>query len=588
MAWWLFQNLVVTAGLAVLVTVICRTLRPGPVVRHAMWVLVLLKFVMPPIVAWPWAVPDPFGVATVNARQAASSASDYASLPDSPLFAQSGNDRIVEASSTSSPIVVREAFSESRELTVSQVMSAVWPWALGLWALGSAILLVFEGIRISRLVRAIKRAVPTEPAIVERAAALAARFGLRPLPILTIREIHSPMIWCVGRPRLLWPASLGDETSDACVDGLLVHELAHVKRRDHFVGWIELAASIVWWWNPCFWYVRSALREQAELACDAWVISALPNGRRAYAESLLALSGAAVRAMSAEPRVAVIGIRASNRRVLERRLVMIMKGRAPLRLSMVGLFSVALMAGASIPVWATASQQTTTPPQTAPVPVVLTTTTPAPHPQAPTTVHPTVAVPVAPRPVVSGQHVEPTIHVAPRPLTGQHGVVIQHTPTAVVPVAPAMVPPTTMSGQHMLTPVTSAPQPMTFVHQEQTPRVATRMPPVPAGQTRPTTPAPQSRTVTIAPPSGFPSRLLVSSSANLPAEGQELSKKYDADRAAIQKEIDDKLEARRQAYIKQLTDLQEQYTKAGKLDEALAIRDYIRAGAGTNHFVIRK
>ena len=59
MAWWIFQSLVTTAALAALVAVVCRFGRIGPVARHALWVLVLVKFVMPPLVVWPWAAPDP-------------------------------------------------------------------------------------------------------------------------------------------------------------------------------------------------------------------------------------------------------------------------------------------------------------------------------------------------------------------------------------------------------------------------------------------------------------------------------------------------------------------------------------------------
>jgi len=64
----------------------------------------------------------------------------------------------------------------------------------------------------------------------------------------------------------------------------------------------------------------------------------------------------------------------------------------------------------------------------------------------------------------------------------------------------------------------------------------------------------------------------------LPAEGQQLLTSYNADVDAIYKEIEGKIEARRQAAIKALEALQEQFTKAGKLDEAVAIRDYLRAG----------
>ena len=235
-------------------------------------------------------------------------------------------------------------------------------WLIWVWAAGGVGLVVFEGVRLARLARRVKSAVPADLTIAARVADLSARLGLRPVPVLTMPFATSPMVWCLGRPRLLWPASLTADSTDACVDGVLVHELAHVKRRDHFVGWIELAAAVVWWWNPLFWFVRSALREQAELACDAWVISALPDGRRAYAESLLALSGATLHGTPSSSMVAVIGIRPGSRRALERRLVMIMKGRAPLRLPLAGLLALVLTAAVALPAFATDSSQQTPPP----------------------------------------------------------------------------------------------------------------------------------------------------------------------------------------------------------------------------------
>ena len=61
-------------------------------------------------------------------------------------------------------------------------------------------------------------------------------------------------------------------------------------------------------------------------------------------------------------------------------------------------------------------------------------------------------------------------------------------------------------------------------------------------------------------------------------EGQKLVTDYSGEIEAIQKEMQAKLEARREAVIQSLQALQDQYTKAGKLDEALAIRDYLKAG----------
>jgi hypothetical protein len=296
----------------------------------------------------------------------------------------------------------------------------------------------------------------------------------------------SPAMWCLGRPRLLWPVAFPADATGACIDGVIVHELAHVKRRDHLVAWIELAAAIVWWWNPLFWWVRAARREQAELSCDAWVISTLPDGRRAYAESLLALSGAAA-ALAPAPPVGVMGIRAGSRRALERRLIMIMKGRAALRLPLAGVLSLTIAAAATLPAWASASHQQPPPP-------------PPPPPAAP--------------------------------------ILVTQDPPPPLPPPPAPV-------QRL------------------------QKPPAPAKRMVPPPPPPrllsQRMKVTISP-------------SDLPSDGLQLVEAFDTDRQAILTETERRLAERREAVIKALTDLQEQYTKAGKLDEAVAIRDYLRAG----------
>ena len=490
MAWWFFQNAVVTAILACGVLVICRFVRIGPVARHALWVLVLVKFVTPPIVEWPWAAPDPLGLAPVEV--ASQQESD---VVPAPLMVP-----VETGSLPSSEITSRRAESGNG----LQVSSSLVVWA---WALGAVGLLVLEGIRVALLARRARHGRAADPAIVARVRELSASLDLKPIPVVLVTGHASPMVWCFGRTRLLWPEDLDAEAIDACIDGLIVHELAHVKRRDHLVGWIELAAGVVWWWNPLFWFVRAALREQAELSCDAWVISTLPNGRRAYAESLLALSGAALRG-ARSPGMAVLGIRASSRRVLERRLVMIMKGRVPLRLPVAGVFTIALIAAATLPAWATGQQ-------TAPLPL---------PPSA------SQAVPVLPP-----------------------------------PAAQTVIAPTTETRRSV--PV--------LVEAQQRPLQAPKVRPIEAK----VLPVQQGKVVT--PKGPVPVRWNVThifNTANLPAEAQQLMQTYDADVIAIHKEIEQKVEARRQAAIKSLEALQDQLTKAGKLDEAVAVRDYLRAG----------
>ena len=65
---------------------------------------------------------------------------------------------------------------------------------------------------------------------------------------------------------------------------------------------------------------------------------------------------------------------------------------------------------------------------------------------------------------------------------------------------------------------------------------------------------------------------------NLPAEGTALVDGFAADREAIEREVAERIEARRLELVASLERLQDEYTKAGKLDEAVAVRDFLRAG----------
>jgi beta-lactamase regulating signal transducer with metallopeptidase domain len=531
MVWWIFQSLVTTAALAAMVAVICRFGRIGPVARHALWVVVLVKFLAPPIVVWPWAAPDPLGLArqaedtdVIVAGVTEVSIREAAELPAAPLPEVPANPASVWPS--------RESQRES-SLPLSTLFIA-------LWIAGSICLLTIEGIRLLRQARRVSNARPADPAIERRVAALASQLGVVPVPVLMMPGATSPVVWCLGRPRLLWPADLGEQ-SDACIDGLIVHELAHIARRDHLVGWIELLAGVAWWWNPLFWSVRRALREQAELACDAWVISTLPNGRRAYAESLLALSS--LGPAPAASIAAVVGVRASSRRVLERRLVMIMKGRAPLRLPWAGLVALVVVASATLPAWASGS---------------VTENGQQPAPAAPPAVAAGQATPVPPAAQQPAQ--APVVVPAPAQAKPQPA----QPSKAVVQVKPTVAPTphgTPAPAVHGAVPV-DVHQQVTHVLQEK---------PQPA------------RHVTVAPtPSRRATFTFFPATTELTPEGQKLVEKFDTQREAIQKELDARIEAERQSIIKELQALQDQYAKAGKLDEAVAIRDYLKAGGPAN------
>jgi tetratricopeptide (TPR) repeat protein len=136
--------------------------------------------------------------------------------------------------------------------------------------------------------------------------------------------VASPSIWCLGRPRLLWPAFAPAADAPRARQALIAHELAHLARRDHWVSWLEIPAAALAWWNPLFWWIRGRIRHFAELSCDAWAVWTYPADRRPFAEALIELQA---RTRAAPVALQGLGATDSECKDFERRLDMIMKKR---------------------------------------------------------------------------------------------------------------------------------------------------------------------------------------------------------------------------------------------------------------------
>ncbi|MEM7475008.1 MAG: M56 family metallopeptidase [Planctomycetota bacterium] len=109
----------------------------------------------------------------------------------------------------------------------------------------------------------------------------------RQIAMRTSSRIASPVVQGVLRPVVLLPHGLMESISASQLSSILIHEFAHVQRRDNLVLCLQ-AWVLIWFW-PLPW-VRYLIRELAsarEEICDNYV---LKNVRPThYVESLLAV-----------------------------------------------------------------------------------------------------------------------------------------------------------------------------------------------------------------------------------------------------------------------------------------------------------
>ncbi len=168
--------------------------------------------------------------------------------------------------------------------SVSLLLLAVIVWAAGAilwWGLSIG--------RIVRLQRCLRFAQEAPVEIQHTTAVLAQQLGLRRVPrVWLVLGRVSPMLWAFcGPARIIVPSELFDELDEPARETLLLHELAHYRRGDHWVRWLELVSLGLYWWHPIVWLLRREIRLTEELACDACVVSQRPADKRAYAEMLV-------------------------------------------------------------------------------------------------------------------------------------------------------------------------------------------------------------------------------------------------------------------------------------------------------------
>jgi len=279
--------------LALAVMLVTRIVR-RPAVAHLLWTVVLLRLLMPPLLELPL-------LPTADPLRGAAVVEGVFALP------VGGAAAAVEGRVAGAPVK-----------------------SLGLlaWALGAALVAAVAAVRTTRLSRLVAASSSPSPALERRMSDLAERMGLaRPPRTRVVDAPVSPMLWAPFRaPTLVLPKALLDRLEGREHDTLIAHELAHLRRRDHLVRYLELVATVAFWWHPLVWWASRQLRAAEEQCCDALVATSLPGHVRAYADCLVkTLRYVSLTGLRPQPVASGLG----EMKHLKGRITMIMSRRVP-------------------------------------------------------------------------------------------------------------------------------------------------------------------------------------------------------------------------------------------------------------------
>lgn len=359
------SNALVAMAFAVCVAIVARRLK-YPAWAHALWVLVLLKLVTPPLFGLPYWPLSHDVEATVTA--AADTVVEASSEFDSPIvateppvdntnlqpaFTAVANEPLGPVSRAEKPIAEQP---NPQSPTGFSQLNASWTWivtygasyAALIWLAGSVMRLLYvaRGLLLFRRWLGIARPAPER--VVTLLRPVAERLGLSRQPqVFVLPRVVTPMVWALGsRAKLLLPEQLLRYVDDDELSTLLAHELAHIRRGDLWVRVLELTTSVLFWWHPVVWWARRRIREAEEEACDAWVVWALSAHTESYAQAMLKTVDFLC---NDRTRLAPFAAGIGEGPMLKRRLRNIIEANTPRTLSQRGRLSVVLLATMLLP-----------------------------------------------------------------------------------------------------------------------------------------------------------------------------------------------------------------------------------------------
>lgn len=98
--------------------------------------------------------------------------------------------------------------------------------------------------------------------------------------LVETKYFSTPSLAGFYHPMILLPERIVSKFEDDKLELMLLHELAHLKRRDNLMNWVILIYQVLYWFNPVVWIGFYKMKNDMEIACDALVLEQLTKERQ--------------------------------------------------------------------------------------------------------------------------------------------------------------------------------------------------------------------------------------------------------------------------------------------------------------------
>lgn len=294
--------------LILLVWLLTRWLaRNRPHLAHALWLVVLVKCVTPPLWSSPsglfcWLQPAvDESVDHVSGGRPGSAALSAAwhpmEKPNREVVVQMNRTAVHSAPTDESAAIERARTTHDNAAAMpNTVVNESVDWfgraaslLVIVWLGGALCIASTSGWRMLRCWRMLRSADRVDdPQLEARFLQLARRLRIRRRVRLWITCSRvGPAVVGLFRPTVILPAAVIEGKTPAQLEPILAHELLHIRRGDLWIGLVQTLAQALWWFHPLVWLMSRVISREAERCCDEQAIAELGCPPGDYARSLL-------------------------------------------------------------------------------------------------------------------------------------------------------------------------------------------------------------------------------------------------------------------------------------------------------------
>lgn len=307
--------------------------------QYMLWIVLMIRLLL------PWSPDSSYSIYSLLSYSSSVSEVIPKNMPATENIVNIESDRKVELESNSK-MVTKTSEPEVKVSSEKQTTFSLYKLALYVWLAGGIILAAITFLTNRRLYSYIKK----QPDITDEQVTTVfnrCKQSMKMKKAVSLRlagKIASPTVFSFFRPKVLLSKKHMKVLNEQQLQYVFYHELAHIKRNDVAVNWIMYSLIILNWFNPILWYAYFCMREDQELACDAYALTFIDKEEQiAYGHTIITLLE------HYSYQVPSLANLSRNKRSLKRRIIMIKKfQKKSYRLSLLGVIVIVAIASLSL------------------------------------------------------------------------------------------------------------------------------------------------------------------------------------------------------------------------------------------------